>query len=203
MHLDRKAGERLYVDDSGKKLWITDRRTREKRSVELFVTALGASGLIYAEATETQQTQDFCESVARACLFYGGVPRLLIPDNLNSAILKFRKGDTPILNPTLRDLAEFFRVGVLPARPRTPRDKAVVEMAVLLIQRKMLGALRTREYFRLDELNEVLRRQVQEINEAKLQREPTSRRALFEELDRPALRPLPQEPYEVALWIDV
>ena len=98
MRITRKAGERLFVDYSGKKVRVTSPITGETRTVELFVAALGASGYIYAEATETQKTFDFCSSIGRAFQFYGGVTRMLVPDNLKSAIIKFRNDDVPILN---------------------------------------------------------------------------------------------------------
>lgn len=139
MRITRKAGERLFVDYSGKKLRVTNPTTGETRTVELFVAALGASGYIYAEATETQKTFDFCSSIGRAFQFYGGVTRMLVPDNLKSAIIKFRKDDVPILNDSLRELADFFRVGVVPARPRRPKDKGLVESSVLLVQRRLGG----------------------------------------------------------------
>ena len=124
MRLTHKAGERLFVDYSGKKPPIIDPITGEVREVELFVAALGASGYLYAEATETQKVADFCGSIRRTFEFLGGVPRLIVPDNLKSAIVKFRKDDTPILNESFRDLTAHYNVGVLPARPLRPREKS-------------------------------------------------------------------------------
>ena len=201
MRITRKAGERLFVDYSGKKLRVTHPITGETRTVELFVAALGASGYMYAEATETQKTFDFRSSIGRAFQFYGGVTRMLVPDNLKSAIIKFRKDDVPILNDSLRELADFFRVGVVPARPRRPKDKGLVESSVLLIQRRLGGALRNLEFFGLGELNEAILDQVQELNEALMQKTKVSRKELFEGLDRPMLRPLPREPYEYMQWV--
>ena len=126
---------------------------------------------------------------------------MLVPDNLKSAIIKFRKDDVPILNDSLRELADFFRVGVVPARPRRPKDKGLVESSVLLIQRRLGGALRNREFFGLGELNEAILDQVQELNEALMQKTKVSRKELFEELDRPMLRPLPSAPYEYVQWV--
>ena len=202
MHMTRKAGERLYVDYSGKKPCITHPITAETRAVELFVAALGASGYIYAEASETQKAVDFCGSVGRSFVFYGGVPRIIVPDNLKSAVVQFRTDDTPILNASFGDLAEFFRVAVLSARPRRPKDKGLVESSVLMVQRKILGTLRNREFFSLAELNEAILEQVRMLNEAPMQKTRVSRQQLFAELDQPALRPLPREPYEYVVWVN-
>ena len=130
MRLTHKAGERLFVDYSGEKPCIADPGTGEAREVELFVAALGASGYLYAEATETQKVADFCGSIRRTLEFIDGVPRLIVPDNLKFAIINFRTDDTPILNESFRDLAEHYDMGVLPARPRKPRDKAKAESSV-------------------------------------------------------------------------
>ena len=200
MHIPRKAGERLQVDYSGKKPKITHPITGEQQPVELFVAALGTSGYIYAEATRTQKAKDLCESVDRAFTFYGGLPRIIVPDNLKSAVIRFRKDDTPILNDSFRELTEHYRVAVIPARPRHPRDKGLVESSVLFVQRKLFGALRHREYFSLAELNEAIREQVRVLNEAPMQRTKVSRKQIFVELDQPALRPLPRERYEFAVW---
>ena len=140
MRLTHKAGERLFVDYSGTQPSIVDPGTGEVQQVQLYVAALGASGYLYAEATETQKVADFCGSIRRMFEFLGGVPRLIVPDNLKAAVLKFRRDDTPILNKSFRDLTEHYNVGVLPARPRRPRDKSKAEGGVALLQRRVLGS---------------------------------------------------------------
>ena len=168
--------------------------------MELFVAALGTSGYLYAEATETQTTADFCGSVRRTFEFLGG--GLVVPDNLKSAVIKFRNDDTPVLNESFRDLTEHYQVGVLPARPRKPRDKAKAESSVLMLQRRVLGALRNVTFTSLAELNAAILEQVHDLNRAPFQKMDTSRQRMFEELDQPALRPLPTEPYEYGEWTD-
>ena len=202
MRLTHKAGERLFVDYSGKKPSVVDPHTGEERRVELFVAALGASGYLYAEATETQSTADFCGSIRRTFEFLGGVPRLIVPDNLKAAVIQFKKDDVPVLNESFRDLTEHYQVGVLPARPQRPRDKGKVESSVLMLQRRVLGALREVAFTSLAELNAAILEQVRDLNHAPFQKMDTSRQRMFEELDRPALRPLPTEPYEYGQWTD-
>lgn len=125
MRHNHKAGDRLFVDYSGKKPCVVDLDTGDVRTVELFVAVLGASNYLYAEATETQKARDFCGSVRRTLEFLGGVPRAIVPDNLKSAVIQFKKDDVPVLNESFRDLTEHYQVGVLPARPRKPRDKSL------------------------------------------------------------------------------
>lgn len=202
MRLTHKAGERLFVDYSGKQPSIVDPGTGEVQQVQLYVAALGASGYLYAEATQTQKVADFCGSIRRTFEFLGGVPRLIVPDNLKAAVLKFRRDDTPILNESFRDLTEHYNVGVLPARPRRPRDKSKAEGGVALLQRRVLGALRNITFYSLAELNAAILDQIRDLNHAPFQKYDTTRQRMFDELDRPALRPLPREPYEFATWMD-
>lgn len=153
--------------------------------MESFVAALGASGYLYAEATETQKVADFCGSIRRTFEFLDGVPRLIVPDNLKSAIIKFRTDDTPILNDSFRDLADHYNVGVLPARPKKPRDKAKAESSVSILQRSVMGALRNVVFRSLAELNAVIVEQIRELNQAPFQNCDTTRQRMFEALDRP------------------
>ncbi|MCY3680137.1 MAG: IS21 family transposase [Gemmatimonadetes bacterium] len=201
MHLTHKAGERLFVDYSGKKPCIQDPITGEVKPAELFVCALGASGYLYAEATETQTAKDFLGSVRRAFEFYQGIPRILVPDNMKAAVIQFRTDDTPILNRSLRDLTRHYKVDVVPARPRRPRDKSKAEGGVLLLQRQILGAHRNTTFLSLVDVNAIILQEVHTLNQARFQKINTSRKQLFEELDRPALRPLPKQPYEYARWV--
>ena len=198
-HIHR-AGDRLYIDYSGKKPFYLDPVTGQKHYVELFVAVLGASSYLYAEVTETQKVADFCGSVQRTFEFLGGVPRIIVPDNLKSAVIRFRKDDVPDLNESFRDLTNYYQVEVLPARPRKPRDKAKVESEVLHIQRRVLAVLRNQDFFSLAELNAAIQEQIHKINRAPFKKREGTRYGLFKELDRPALRPLPLLPYRYGQW---
>lgn len=200
MRHTHKAGDRLFVDYSGKKPCVVDPDTGEVRTVELFVAVLGASNYLYAEATETQKTRDFCGSVRRTLEFLGGVPRAIVPDNLKAAVIQFKKDDVPVLNESFRDLTEHYQVGVLPARPRKPRDKGKAESGVLVAQRKILAVLRNVTFFGIQELNAAIFEEVKSLNLTPFQKMPGTRRSRFEEVDRPALRPLPANPYVYGAW---
>jgi len=199
MRQEHRAGEKLFVDYAGQSVEVIDRHTGELRQAQVFVAVLGASSYTYAEATWSQQLPDWIGSHVRAFAFFGGVTEVLVPDNLRSAVSKAHRYE-PDLNPTYQDLASHYGVAVLPARVRHPRDKAKAEAGVLLVERWILAALRNRSFFSLEELNREIARLLHRLNERPFKKLPGSRRELFEQLDRPALRPLPAETYELAEW---
>ncbi len=199
MRQEHRAGEKLFVDYSGDGIGITDRATGEVWEAQLFVATLGASSYTYAEATPSQELRWWIEAHAHAFEFFGGVPELLVPDNTRTAVVRACRYE-PDLNPTYVEMARHYDTAVLPARSRKPRDKAKVESAVLLAQRWILAALRNHVFFDLDQANVAIAAKLDELNERRFQKLDTTRRELFENLDRPALRPLPPNRYELAEW---
>jgi transposase len=193
------AGEKLFVDYSGKKPHVVDRETGELIEVELFVAVLGASNYTYAEATRTQRIADWIGSHVRCFEFLGGVPRDTVPDQLKTGVTGACRYE-PTIQRTYEELAQHYGTTVLPARPARPRDKAKVERAVQVAQRWVLARLRHRTFFSLEELNEAIWELVDELNARTMKTYGASRRDLFERLDRPALRPLPGERFEVSDW---
>ena len=194
-----RAGEKLFVDYSGKRPHVADPQTGEVTEMELFVAVLGASNYTYAEATRSQKKRDFVASTIRALEYIGGVPELVVPDQLRSAVSGPDRYD-PELNPTYLELAQHYGFAVIPARPRKPRDKAKVEGGVLIAQRWILACIRNRTFFSLDELNAAIAELLEKLNETPFQKLEGCRRSAFEELDRPALKPLPGFRYERADW---
>jgi transposase len=199
MRQTHRAGEKLFVDYAGQTVAVVDRHTGELRQAHLFVAVLGASNYTYTEATWSQQLADWIGAHVRAFEFLGGTPELVIPDNLRSGVSKAHRYE-PDLNPTYQDLAEHYGVAVLPARARRPRDKAKAEAGVLLVERWILAVLRNRTFFSLEELNRAIARLLKRLNERAFNKLPGSRRELFEQLDYPALQPLPAQAYEFAEW---
>ena len=199
MHQVHKAGEKLFVDYAGLTVPVVDRSTGEARQAQIFVATLGASSYTYVEATWTQSLPDWITAHVRAFAFFGGVPELVIPDNLKSGVTAACYYE-PDLNPTYQEWARHYGTAILPARVRKPRDKAKVENGVQQVERWVLAPLRKRTFFALAELNAALRERLQALNEREGQGLPASRRELFTSLDQPALRPLPAAPYEWALW---
>ena len=189
-----KAGEKCFVDYGGATVPIIDATTGEARPAQLFVAVLGASDYTFAEATWTQTLPDWLGSHTRAMTCFGGVPALIVPDNLRSGVSKACRYD-PDLNPSYQQWAEHYQVAILPARPYKPRDKAKAEQGVLLVQRWILARLRHHRCFSLDELNRHIARLLDDLNNRPFKRRPGCRRSAFETLDKPALKPLPPQPY--------
>lgn len=199
MRQDHRAGEKLFVDYAGHKVPIIDRHTGEVREAEIFVAVLGASNYTYAEATWTQSLPDWIGSHVRTFNYLGGVPELVVPDNLRSGVSKAHLYE-PDSNPTYQDMATHYGVAILPTRVRRPKDKAKVEAGVLVVERWILAALRHHQFFSLAELNAAISRLLVKLNARAFRKLPGSRQEHFEQLDRPALQPLPAEPYVYAEW---
>jgi transposase len=195
------GGEKLFVDFAGDTVpVIVNRLTGETRPAQIFVAVMGASNLTYAEATWSQSLPDWIAAHTHAFEMIGGVPKLLVPDNTKVAVIKACRYD-PQVNRTYAEMADHYDIGILPARPRKPRDKAKVEACVLIVERYLLGRLRHRRFYSLAELNLAIQKMLIDINEQRpLRRLGVTRRQLFEDLDRPVLKPLPAEPYVYAEW---
>jgi len=199
MRQTHPAGERMFVDYAGQTIGFTDGLTGEVVTCQLFVAVLGASSYTYAEATLTQSLPDWCSSHERAFKFIGGVPAQVVSDNLKAGITKACFYE-PAVNRTYADLAAHYDTAVVPARPYKPRDKAKVEVGVLLAERWIIAKLRDRIFFSLGELNAAIRECVVQLNARVSRHLGASRRQLFDEVDRPALQSLPQETFPYADW---
>ena len=193
------AGDKLFVDYAGMRPRIVDAVTGEITDVELFVAVLGASNYTYAEATRTQQVPDFIASVVRTLSFLGGVPRAIVPDQLKSAVIKACRYD-PGVQRTTAELGRYYDTTILPARPKSPRDKAKVEVGVQIAERWMLACIRNETFTSLGALNARLAGLTSALNARTMRTYKASRRELFVRLDKPALLPLPAEAFEVSSW---
>lgn len=196
MHIEHKAGDKLYVDYTGKKLQVIDKDSGECIDTEVFVSILGASQLIYLEATYTQRKEDFVSSVENALYYYNGVPSAIVPDNLKSAVIKSHRYE-PTLNETFKDFAEYYGTTILPARAYKPKDKALVEGAVKIVYNSIYVALRNRQFYSIEELNTAIWELLEKLNDRKLNGRPYSRRELFNDIEKELLRPLPIERYQI------
>ena len=200
MRQNHQAGDRLFLDYAGQTMPVTDPETGEVRQAQIFVATLGASSYTYCEATWSQSLPDWIGSHVRTFEHLGGVPNVLVPDNLKSAITSPHRYE-PDKNPTYQDLAEHYHVAVVPARVRKPQDKGKVESAVQVVERWILARLRDCTFFSLQALNEAIKPLLEELNSKPFQNMPDeSRQSLFETLDKPALKPLPGERYQFAEW---
>ena len=194
-----RAGEKAFIDYSGKRPVIVDRRTGQIIPVELFVGVLGASSYVYAEATSDQTLPSWVAAHVRMLEFFGGCPELFVPDNLKSGITTACRYE-PEVNRTYGELAHHYGATVVPARAGKPKDKGKVEVSVLIAQRWILASLRNRVFFSLAELNAAILDKLRELNERPMQKLQVSRRELFDRLDRPALKALPVNRYEMGEW---
>jgi transposase len=198
-----RAGEKAFIDYSGKKPFYVDRDTGERVEVELFVAVLGASNYTYAEATESQALHHWIGSNTRALAFFGGVPQALVPDQLKSAVTRADAFD-PGVQRTYNELASHYGTVVFPARPGKPRDKAKVEVAVQIAQRWILARLRNEAHLSLGALNERIRELLVELNDRPMKKlGGATRRDLFERYERSVLAPLPSRPFEPCVWRSV
>lgn len=198
MHMEHKAGEKMFVDYTGKKMEIYDRNTGEIREVEILVAILGASGLTYVEAVESQKKGDWVGANENALWYFGGVPRAIVPDCLRSAITNGNKYE-PDINPEYADFAKHYGTVIVPARPRSPQDKALVENAVKITYSRVFAPLRNRKFYCIEELNEAIWENLEIHNTMSFQRMKISRWELFNEIEKKELKPLPAEKYE---WKD-
>lgn len=196
MHMEHKAGDKLYVDFAGDKLEIINEQTGEVKPVEVFVAILGASQLTYVEAVMTQQKEDFIFACENALHYCGGVPAAIVPDNLKSAVSKSSKYE-PTLNETFADFAEHYGTAILPARAYRPRDKALVENAVRIIYTRIYVKVKRQQYLTLQDLNAAILTALEEHNNAPLRGRNYSRRQQFDEVEKNALMPLPELRYEL------
>lgn len=199
MRQQHKAGEKCFVDYCGQTVPIVSATTGEARMAQIFVAVLGASNYTYAEATLTQSLPDWLSSHVRAFEFFGGTSAIIVPDNLKSGVSKACRYD-PSLNPSYQQLSAHYQVAVIPARPYKPKDKSKVEVGVQIVERWILARLRHHTFFSLAELNQCIRALLEELNQKPFKKLPGNRQQAFEQLDKPALRPLPLHPYR---YVDI
>ena len=199
MHLVHKPGEKLEVDWAGATTSVVDRDTGEAQTAYVFVATLPCSGYSYVEAFLSQNQESWINAHIHAFEFFGGVPRLIIPDNLKTGVDK-PGWYSPTINRTYHELAEYYGCAVIPARVRKPKDKPSVEGTVGNITTWIIAALRNRRFFTLEDLNEAIAEKLQVFNEKPFQKKPGSRQSAFYDDEREFLQLLPRNRYELAVW---
>ncbi len=191
------AGEKLFVDYCGPTMEVINPDTGEVRQAQIFVAVLGASNYTFACASWSQKQEDWLNAHVQAFEFFTGVPEIIVPDNLKSAVTKTHRYE-PDINPAYQQLAAHYQVAIVPARPYKPKDKAKAEVAVQIVERWIMARLRHQTFFTLASLNQAVRLLLDDLNLRPFKKLPGSRRSQFEQLDLPALRPLPQQAYQYA-----
>ncbi len=195
MHMEHKAGDKLYIDFAGEKLTIVDKDSGELRQVEVFAAILGCSQLTYVEAAYSQKREDLVKVCENALHYFGGVPAAIVPDNLRSAVTKSNRYE-PTINETFADFAEHYGTAVLPARAYRPKDKALVEGIVKIIYRSIYANISQQIYHTLDALNADILKELEVLNNKPFKGRNYSRRQQFVEVEQEALQPLPAYRYE-------
>jgi len=193
------GGEVMEVDYAGLTVTIVNPETGETRQAPVFVATFPASNYVYAEVQPSQELCHWINGHVRALTFFGGVPKIFRPDNPKIGV-KSPNYYEPDLNPTYQELAEYYQVAVLPARVRKPRDKGNVENGVQNVERWVLAPLRHQTFFSEGQANRAMKPLLDALNQREMAHLGKSRRALFEDIDLPELRPLPEKPYQFATW---
>jgi len=195
MHIEHKAGDKMFVDYAGKRLKIHDRKTGRVREVEVLVAILPASQYTYVEAMESQTKEDWLKGNDNALQYFEGVPLAIVPDCLKTGVTNGNKYE-PDINPEYADLARHYNTVILPARPHSPKDKAMVENAVRIVYARIYAPLRNKIFYSIAELNEAVWEQLEIHNNTPFQRMKTSRKQLYDETEKALLKPLSAERYE-------
>jgi transposase len=190
-----KAGEKVFIDFSGVRQAIADPLTGEIGYAEIFVAVLGASGYPFVIAVPSQKKSDFIYAHNEMFKAFGGVPELLVPDNLKSAVTRADRYE-PDLNPDYEKLAVHYGTAIMPARGFKPKDKSLVENGVKLAQRWLLARLRHETFYSIVQLNNRINALMPLYRNKKMKRLDVSRQELFDTIDKPALQPLPVNEYE-------
>jgi transposase len=195
MHMEHKAGDKMYIDFAGDKLSIVDSESGEIKEVEVFAAILGCSQLTYVEAVMSQRKEDLIKACENALYYFGGVPLAIVPDNLRSAVTKSSKYE-PVINESFADFAEHYGTVVLPARAYRPKDKSLVEGVVKIIYSRIYPFVKQQVHHNLDSLNTAILQSLELHNTGAFKGRNYSRRQQFEELEKHTLKSLPQYRYE-------
>lgn len=196
MHFEHEPGDRMYIDFAGKKLYVTDTKTGEITEVEVYVAILGYSQLTYVQAVPSQKKEDFIMATEKALYYFGGVPQVLVPDNLKSAVHKASKYEAEI-NADFMDFANHYGTAVLPTRSHKPRDKSLAESAVNIAYSRIYAPMRNNVFHSIEALNQAILDLLEEHHQKHFQKESISRRQKFEQVERGKLMSLPQDRYEM------
>jgi transposase len=199
MRQTHKAGEKIFIDYAGMKMPWIDPATGEIHEAEIFVGALGASQFAFIEATATQSLPDWIQSHIHMFEYFGGVSEVVVPDNLKAGVTKTHRYD-PDINANYQHFSEHYGFAIVPARVREPKDKAIAESTVGSLSRQILAPLRHITFTSIGEINAAIKPRLTIFNSQSFQKMKTSRRELFESLDKPALKCLPNDRYQYADW---
>lgn len=200
MHINHKPGDKLMVDWDGKTMEVTDRYTGEITKAYLFVATLPFSMFSYVQACPSMDSKNWIDCHINAFRYYGGVTRLLVPDNLKTGVDSNKKYEDPVLNKSYQEMADHYGTTVIPARIRAPKDKAAVEGTVNTITTSIMAHLRNRTFFSFDELNNAIWIELEKFNDRPFQKREGSRKSVYLEEEKDYMIPLPERDFELSEW---
>ena len=198
MHMNRKPGEIMEVDWAGQTGQIISTDTGEAIKAYIFVAVLPYSGYGYVEGFLSQAQESWIGGHVNAYKHFGGVSRILVPDNLKTGVERVTKEEA-VINRTYMEMAEHYGTAVIPARVKSPKDKAAVEGMVGIVSTWILAALRNQQFLSLAELNQAIHEKLEEFNSKPFQKKEGSRASSFAE-EKAFLMPLPAAAFELAEW---
>ena len=198
----REGGEKLFLDFTGDTMGYVDRETGEFIRCQAFVATLPASDYGYMLCVPSQRTEDFVYAIIQCLKHLGGVPKMLVPDNLKAAVIKTDRYE-PTINRVLEDMANHYGTVVVPTRPAKPKDKPNVEGDVRIVYMRVFAELRNETFFSLEELNAAVKGKMQKHNQKRMQKNPYTREERFLAIDKPNLKPLPTDDFEIISYTDL
>jgi len=201
LHLEHLPGEKLFVDFAGKTLSYIRKDTVELVECQVFVACLPYSDYSFCMAVESQAVPDFIHALVACVKYLGGAPKVLVPDNLKSAVIKADRYE-PSINQSLEDFANHYGMTVLPARAAKPQDKALVENQVKLIYSRVYAKIRNRQFFSLEELNQTVSENIKLHNQTRMQQKNYCREEFFLSEEKPHLQALPAEDFELKYYAE-
>jgi transposase len=195
MKIDHNAGEIVYVDYAGQTIPYVNRKTDQKFKAQIFVSNFGKSKKQFMYATKGQTTADWIEAHVAMVEYYGGLTEIIVPDNPRAIVIDARKEKVLVAN--YESFGLHYGVVIMPARPRHPQDKGLVEHGVKFGENRILADMQKMTFFSLEEINAYLLTEVEKLNDLPLQKRKTTRNIDFEKYDKPMLRPLPDKPFQL------
>jgi|LSQX01.3.fsa_nt_gb transposase len=199
MHIEHKAGEEVQVDWAGQKLFYTQPSTGAVKTASIFVAVLPASAYPFVYAYDDTTIKNWIDAHVKAYEYFGGVPKITIPDNTKTAVITPDLYD-PVLNKSYKEMAKHYSTAIVPARSGKPKDKAADENMVGNVSRRVLAPLRNRQFFSIYDINQAIEEQVQKLIVRPFQKIEGNRLTAFEKIDKPMLQPLPKTRYEYSDW---
>lgn len=199
MHKEHKAGEEIEVDWAGNTMSYVDSETGEVKPVYIFVAVLPASAYLFAYAYGDMKISSWIDAHVQAFEYFGGVPKVTIPDNTKTAVIKPDLVD-PVLNKSYNEMARHYRTTLIPARAGKPKDKAADENMVGNVSRRIIAKLRNRQFFSIYEINQAISEELVKLVNRPFQKMEGNRLTAFEKIDKPCLQPLPATKYEYSTW---